>query len=242
MSPSGAEPHPWPGLFPIVNIPANPANPGLGLKSKPPPHKAMTAQTANLSSVANPADAWTVYTRQGAISFPSVMSAETVREALLAIPGGFAASLASASRWSERQEGWARYLVFQAEQAALAEPDDTYQGLFTAIQSAQSAGLKRIKLRFIAGLSVSPARAYSDRLYVKQDGNYVGKLTPTGSDIKDPEILAILQDAAEDPAKAAALYGREVGECSCCGRELTDPRSISLGIGPICARKFGWLK
>lgn len=203
----------------------------------------MTAQTTSLSSVANPADVWTVYKRSGeAVSFPSVMAPEAVREALRGIPGGFAASLASASRWSEKQEGWARYLVFMAEQAAIAEPDTTYQGLFDCIQTAQSNGLKRIKLRFIGGISVSPARSYNDRLYVKANGQYVGKLTRQGTDIRDSEIISILEDAAENPSKAAALYGRETGECSCCGRELTDPRSISLGIGPICARKFGWLK
>ncbi len=202
-----------------------------------------TAQTATATAGHDPAVLWTVQPRSGAaVSFPSVMAAEAVREALRGIPGGFAASLASASRWSEKQEAWARYLVYVAEQAAITGPDDTYQGLFDCIQSAQSAGLKRIKLRFIGGVSVSPARSYNDRLYVKVNGNYVGKITPQGTDIRDAEILAILEDAASDPSKAAALYGREVGECSCCGRELTDPRSISLGIGPICARKFGWLK
>jgi hypothetical protein len=29
-------------------------------------------------------------------------------------------------------------------------------------------------------------------------------------------------------------YGLETGECSICGRELTDPVSIKLGIGPVC--------
>jgi hypothetical protein len=35
-------------------------------------------------------------------------------------------------------------------------------------------------------------------------------------------------------------YGRATGNCSCCGRELTDPASIAAGIGPVCAEKYGW--
>lgn len=30
------------------------------------------------------------------------------------------------------------------------------------------------------------------------------------------------------------------GKCCCCGRALTDPESIELGIGPICREKVSW--
>lgn len=33
-------------------------------------------------------------------------------------------------------------------------------------------------------------------------------------------------------------YGLETGECSICGRELTDPTSIKRGIGPICVKNL----
>ncbi len=33
-------------------------------------------------------------------------------------------------------------------------------------------------------------------------------------------------------------YGLETGECSICGRELTDPISIKQGIGPICVKNL----
>lgn len=46
-----------------------------------------------------------------------------------------------------------------------------------------------------------------------------------------------------DPAKKvteaeAAAYGHETGACMCCGRTLTNPESIALGIGPICRDKW----
>ena len=34
-----------------------------------------------------------------------------------------------------------------------------------------------------------------------------------------------------------AEYGRAFGVCCMCGRELTDPESVALGIGPVCRSK-----
>lgn len=44
----------------------------------------------------------------------------------------------------------------------------------------------------------------------------------------------ILTAIAADVKAAAIRYGRELGQCSQCGRTLTNPESIQLGIGPIC--------
>lgn len=35
---------------------------------------------------------------------------------------------------------------------------------------------------------------------------------------------------------------KRTGRCSCCGRELTDPASIAAGIGPVCAKRFGFIR
>jgi hypothetical protein len=51
-------------------------------------------------------------------------------------------------------------------------------------------------------------------------------------------LLALLQAIEADPERAAVLYGKASGNCSICGRDLTDPESIERGIGPICAGKF----
>lgn len=40
--------------------------------------------------------------------------------------------------------------------------------------------------------------------------------------------------------ESSALYGHELGHCGVCGRTLTDPESISAGIGPKCAARLGW--
>ena len=45
---------------------------------------------------------------------------------------------------------------------------------------------------------------------------------------------------ADGPREASIRYGKELGECGCCGRELTNPESIAAGIGPVCAKRHGW--
>jgi hypothetical protein len=53
--------------------------------------------------------------------------------------------------------------------------------------------------------------------------------------------LAILKKIAAAGAKAAMeRFGREIGACGICGRTLTDPTSIEIGIGPICRDKSEW--
>lgn len=48
---------------------------------------------------------------------------------------------------------------------------------------------------------------------------------------------AITALAAVDRDEAMATYGRELGHCGDCGRELTDKASRDRGIGPTCASK-----
>jgi hypothetical protein len=81
----------------------------------------------------------------------------------------------------------------------------------------------------------------------KEQGNYgmqpkyLGKVTRSAMDSRlSDDVKATIMAVANDPLTAAIRYGKVSGECSCCGRELTDPRSIERGIGPICAEKFGW--
>ena len=79
-------------------------------------------------------------------------------------------------------------------------------------------------------------------IYVKVDGEYAGKVTGgywlpcKGS----PEgTLEKLQEVAKDPLGSAVAYGIRTGNCSACGRDLTNHGSIEKGIGPICAERWG---
>lgn len=77
----------------------------------------------------------------------------------------------------------------------------------------------------------------------------VGRITAEGArgfarrmraaGVEPATIKAALDEIERDPLAAIKAHGIATGSCGCCGRELTDPDSIALGIGPICADKLG---
>lgn len=52
------------------------------------------------------------------------------------------------------------------------------------------------------------------------------------------ERAKILTAIAADVKVAAIRYGKALGKCSQCGRTLTNPESIALGIGPVCLSRL----
>lgn len=108
-----------------------------------------------------------------------------------------------------------------------------------------AASLKSPKLR-VAGMVISRAKETSKNagsLYVKSGETYLGRITGgrfvRSRDCRDEDEKALLE-CADDPKAASIKFGRLTGSCACCGRELTDPKSVELGIGPICADKWGF--
>jgi len=129
-----------------------------------------------------------------------------------------------------------------------ARPVYTFAGIVNAIEEAQNRGLKRITMRF-ADFIVKPSK-YAGKMYVfshnkaeNQWGSmsniYLGWVTATETNLGEIDLIKRVQSVAADPYAAAKLYGQNTGTCSCCARELTNPLSIQLGIGPICREKFG---
>ena len=49
-----------------------------------------------------------------------------------------------------------------------------------------------------------------------------------------------LRSIAHDPVAAARNHGHSTGNCSACGRFLSDPVSVAQGVGPICFENYGW--
>jgi hypothetical protein len=129
-----------------------------------------------------------------------------------------------------------------------ARPVYTFAGIVNAIEEAQNRGLKRITMRF-ADFIVKPSK-YAGKMYVfshdkevNQWGTmsniYLGWITSNETNLGEIDLIKRVQSVAADPYAAAKLYGQNTGTCSCCARELTNPLSIELGIGPICREKFG---
>jgi Family of unknown function (DUF6011) len=124
--------------------------------------------------------------------------------------------------------------------------------ILTALRQAVEKGLKRPSLRTqVCTFSLAPASGRNAGcVYVVEraargsgdENKYLGKIDPTGMFMASrdctPEQKAAVALVAADPLAAAVLYGRMTGQCSCCGKELTNQKSIDLGIGPICLAKY----
>jgi Family of unknown function (DUF6011) len=136
-----------------------------------------------------------------------------------------------------------------ADRAAVvkAAPSVSIAAIETAFSAAKDAGIKAPKLR-LAGFKFSPAKAHSANagaIYVvdaAQD-EYLGKIVG-GKFVRSFKCEAVTEakvlEVCADPEQAAVAYGKQFGQCACCGRELSDPESVARGIGPICAGRFGW--
>lgn len=175
------------------------------------------------------ADLMAQYNAKGALSVNQVSAVLRMHAKALATKAAKAAAKALADK----------------ERAAMGGAVDL-SGIHAMFDKAKESGLKKPAYR-AEGLVLTLAKATSinaGAIYVKRKGgDYIGKVV--ASEFKPtwdakPEDKDTLLKIAGNPSQVARDYGRLVGECSCCGRELTDPNSIAAGIGPICAEGWGF--
>ena len=80
-------------------------------------------------------------------------------------------------------------------------------------------------------------------LYAKFQDEYAGKISPDGSFMKawgcSEETVNKIKAISQDPMAAAQAHGHDTGNCSACGRLLTNELSVQIGIGPICRGRWG---
>ena len=200
-----------------------------------------------------PAQQFTVTARGESITFESTLSDAAVLQSLRGQRSSFAQDLARKfNKLSPAQYAWAHKLAQDTVKVAPVKSNEPsqFEALFNAFETAKGKGAKRLTLRF-EGVSIKPNRDNTVLWVTSQSETemgeyglkpkYLGKVTPAGCDSRlGDDVKAIIMGAANDPLSAAIKYGKVSGSCSCCGRELTDPKSIEAGIGPICVTKFGW--
>lgn len=140
----------------------------------------------------------------------------------------------------------ARKTAQQARSAMIeAAPEVSLDPVEKAFQKAKESGIKYPKLNLDV-FKLSPASdsgKNSGAIYVKEGETYLGKVTGgkflRTRDCTDEQQAKVLE-VATDPKAAAIAYGKRFGSCAVCRRELSNEESINLGIGPICASRFGW--
>ena len=147
------------------------------------------------------------------------------------------------AKWLERKAQWAAERAERDAGAAVLTLEKIRTGFDSAVRF-----LKRPKLR-IAEIQFSLAPSTGRNagcIYVVRasDDTYLGKITQDDKFITSRDCTAADSETvarvAADPAAAATAHGHKFGQCSCCGRELTNPESVARGIGPICAERWGW--
>ena len=114
-----------------------------------------------------------------------------------------------------------------------------------AFTTARLAGLKYPRID-LGGLTFKPGKAggpNADSIWVTKGGEFMGGIKAgvfKPSRECDQDSQATIMKVVEDPKAAAVSHGLQTGSCACCRRVLTNKESIELGIGPICAERFGW--
>jgi hypothetical protein len=109
----------------------------------------------------------------------------------------------------------------------------------TIVLQSADAGHNEIKIK-----PAGPASANVGMLYVYYDGVYRGKISAAGLWVpfKSTDqlgfIWAMLKALAKDPVGTAAAHGKLTGKCCFCNTKLTDPKSTSVGYGPVCAKHY----
>jgi len=117
-------------------------------------------------------------------------------------------------------------------------------------EKAKEQGLKRPRIRFLiegnrraviyAAISTGKNPGC---FYVKVSSDYAGMVhADGGADWRlnqNEPVKVALRALDNDPIKVLAQYGHETGECGICGKTLTDPISVSRGIGPVCLGRVG---
>jgi len=205
--------------------------------------EAECAAAADAWLAANPVEAeWLRQPVTGDFTFHADMLAALIKYGALT-PKQETAVRNAAAKSAARKAQWAAEKAERDAGAAVLTMAKIREGFASAVRH-----LKRPKLRIAnVQFSLAPATGRNaGAIYVVRadTDTYLGKITQDDKFITSRDCSAAdsetVATVAADPAAAATAHGHEFGQCSCCGRELTNPESVARGIGPICAERWGW--
>lgn len=160
--------------------------------------------------------------------------------------------------WTDKQSLWGHKLARLAngEQPAERQKVDGLGDLVALFDRAREVGkLKYPKLTFDDSAAGVPLQLSQAGAYARQPGSlnctdgrpygrnrWYGRVERSGtfvsSDDCPAELVEFLHKLAGDTANVAAMYGRRTGCCCFCNTALTDERSIEVGYGPVCAKRW----
>jgi hypothetical protein len=107
-------------------------------------------------------------------------------------------------------------------------------------------GVKWLKL-FIGDfkfLDAPASNGYAAAILVRRGNEKLGRIVKGRFERNrfacDDATAAQVVEVLADPGAAARAYGQRTGICCICAAELTNADSRAAGIGPICAKKWGF--
>lgn len=187
---------------------------------------------------------YTITTNAGkVITFSTDLGVTEAYEVVSKLPRTNFLSWVLNGKGKEKNDMWALkvaqdYLDSLAPKVAEVAPDVTGMllNIVSTVARMQEGAKRQVVLRFDGATVKAVTKGFNaGSAYVYYPtGAYAGKITPTGVFNGDSQMAEVLAKVAVDPQGAAVAYGRQTGNCSCCGRELSDPVSIFGGIGPVC--------
>jgi len=155
----------------------------------------------------------------------------------------FAMNLVEKKKVSEKQIAWMHYLATQSVIDSQTPVEfGPYKQLVNKMYDAVAYRAGKFQVR-LPGITLSTVNkgANIGCVYVFECDQYVGKITQNG-ELKgnvSEDVKNLLEDANDNLLQLAKIYGHETGTCSVCARTLNDPLSVQMGIGPVCAKRFG---
>jgi len=162
---------------------------------------------------------------------------------------------------SESQVSWVYKIAEDVR--ALREPSPAKStvrsidasNILASVAQARAQGIKKPVLRFTDLVGNDIRAKYmsvgknAGGAWVTRNDELVGKIDDCGeftvtnrscSDKISAEMFDFIEITNHDVKGALESYGKMTSKCGCCGKTLTDPKSISLNIGPVCFEKFGF--
>lgn len=172
---------------------------------------------------------------------------------------GFAQSLAGNLRtWGRLSDKQLQWVDTLTQRATAPAPLPTQQVNVQKIQdlfalAAQKLRRVKVALQAASGQKVvftkaGPMSKYAGQILVTDGGpfganKFFGRIDANGdffaTRTADKDVQALVTEFADSPAETAGKYGRLTGGCSFCNHKLDDNRSLEVGYGPVCAKRFG---